>query len=739
MNKTFRSVWNARKQTYVAAAESVSARGKPCSGTQLIAALAAALGVVVPNAQAQTAPPVDALPSGGQVSAGQAAIHQSGANMVIRQGSDRAAINWQTFNVGQNAHVQFQQPGASSVTLNRVMSSDPSQIFGRISANGQVILTNPSGVYFGRSAKVDVGGLVATTHQISDDDFMAGNNRYERKDSTGSVINEGELKAALGGYIALLAPEVRNQGAIIAQMGTVALAAGEAIDLHFDSNNRLTSIRVEPAQIQTLVDNRHAVEAPGGLVIISAQSMDRLVGGVVKNSGRIEATGLQQQGGRIILSASTKVENTGLVSADATDGPTPAESGPAGEIEIAAPEVVNAGTISASGVGKYAGGKVRIEAARVEQKAQGSVRAEAPVQGGRIEILASDQVQVEGVLSVAGPEPVAASTEAVAVAAEAETPEPGAGGFINIEAAQITLNTAMIDASGRIGGTVRVHASGRDAAPTAPEQPSDPREPGRLAILGNSAISVRGRSAQGGSATLTGDEIGLLDNTRIDATGASGGGTVLVGGGWQGAGDTYQATKVSMAEDAHIDVSATRLGDGGTVVLWSDIHNTNSETNVQGGVQARAGEQGGNGGRVETSGHGVKIDGFSLDTLAAQGQAGLWLIDPYDYVIGSSQASTIGNALNTSNVTVTTSSNVTNYGSNGNLNSNGDIFVNSAITKTGAAETTLTLQAARHIALASSAHITSTSGKLHVNFYADADYSGDGINQIASDIKTNGG
>ena len=74
--------------------------------------------------------------------------------MVVQQGTDRAAINWQTFNVGKDAQVQFQQPNAASVTLNRVMSSDPSQIFGRISANGQVILTNPAGVYFGPSARV---------------------------------------------------------------------------------------------------------------------------------------------------------------------------------------------------------------------------------------------------------------------------------------------------------------------------------------------------------------------------------------------------------------------------------------------------------------------------------------------------------------------------------------------------------------------------------------------------------
>lgn len=378
MNKTFHSVWNASKQAYVAAAETVSAKGKPSSGVKVATVMAGLMGSLLGTvANAQTAPPPNSLPTGGQLSAGQASISANGANMVINQSSNRAAINWQSFNVGSNAQVQFNQPSAASVTLNRVMSSDPSQIFGRISANGQVILTNPAGVYFGKDARVDVGGLVAASHGMSDADFMTGKNRFERNGNTGSVVNEGEIKTALGGYIALLAPEVRNQGAIIAQMGTVALASGEAIDLKFDSNNRLTSLRVEPSQIAALVDNRHAVQAPGGLVIISAQSMNQLLGGVVRNSGRIEANGLQQQGGRLVLSASTKVDNAGSISANAT------AEGPAGKIEISAPSVSNSGSISATGNTQHSAGSVLAQATNFTQTATGSIDLSAPTQGGQ--------------------------------------------------------------------------------------------------------------------------------------------------------------------------------------------------------------------------------------------------------------------------------------------------------------------------------------------------------------------
>ena len=160
---------------------------------------------------------------------GQASSAQQGDALNITQGSDRAAIDWQSFNVGKDAHVQFNQPSAASVTFNRVMSADPSQIFGRISANGQVVLTNPAGVYFGKDARVDVGGLVATTHSISTADFMAGNMRYTRDGSTGQVINKGRIEVAPGGYVALLGAGVSNEGQIIAPQGGVALGAADTV------------------------------------------------------------------------------------------------------------------------------------------------------------------------------------------------------------------------------------------------------------------------------------------------------------------------------------------------------------------------------------------------------------------------------------------------------------------------------------------------------------------------------
>ena len=125
----------------------------------------------------------------------------------------------------------------------------------------------------------------------------------------------------------------------------------------------------------------------------------------------------------------------------------------------------------------------------------------------------------------------------------------------------------------------------------------------------------------------------------IDVTGGSGGGDILVGGDWQGGAneelrvldnpyEMYQASEVMMNENALIDASAVLDGDGGTVVLWSDILNTNSVTSVLGEIYAEGGKSGGNGGKVETSGYFLDINHARVSTLAPYGKTGDWLLDP---------------------------------------------------------------------------------------------------------------
>ena len=88
----------------------------------------------------------------------------------------------------------------------------------------------------------------------------------------------------------LLAPEVRNNGVLVAQAGTIAMAGGESITLHFGVNSKLESLTVTASQINTLVENRHAIMAPNGLVILSTKAANQLAASVV-NTGAIEAQG----------------------------------------------------------------------------------------------------------------------------------------------------------------------------------------------------------------------------------------------------------------------------------------------------------------------------------------------------------------------------------------------------------------------------------------------------------------
>ena len=204
--------------------------------------------------------PANALPTGGQVVAGSANITQTANTLNVVQSSSRAVVNWNSFNVGANATVNFQQPDANSVTFNRVTSVSQSQIDGAVKANGTVIFSNPNGVTFGTKAQVDVGSMVATTLDQSNQDFMSGKTTFTAANGAnaqGAVVNQGKIKAGnVNGYVALLAPEVRNEGYIIAKGGTgnnaVALASGSQITLNF-SGNSLVGVNVDASVYKSII------------------------------------------------------------------------------------------------------------------------------------------------------------------------------------------------------------------------------------------------------------------------------------------------------------------------------------------------------------------------------------------------------------------------------------------------------------------------------------------------------
>ncbi|WP_193098177.1 GLUG motif-containing protein [Burkholderia sp. Z1] len=293
MNKAYSLVWNEAQGGWCAVSETARRRGKAGSGKRLLAAGVSLLGLAATSAYA--------LPTGGAVASGQADIATStdGKTMSINQHTNKLITNWQDFSVAGGERVSFQQPTSQSIALNRVIGTNGSQIHGQIDANGNVFVVNPNGVVFGAGAQVNVGALVASTKDVSDKDFLAGNYRFAGA-SGQSVENAGKITAAEGGSVALLGARVSNSGVIRAQAGSVALGAGSAFTVNFDGNG-LLNLQVEGGAIDAQARNGGLLKADGGEVLMTARAANGLLNAVVNNSGTIEAQGLSARNGKIVL------------------------------------------------------------------------------------------------------------------------------------------------------------------------------------------------------------------------------------------------------------------------------------------------------------------------------------------------------------------------------------------------------------------------------------------------------
>lgn len=262
-----------------------------------------------------------ANPSGGQVVSGTATIGGQTGQMVVTQTSNSAIINWQDFSVGANESVRFDLPSASAAILNRVTGASASDIAGSISSNGRVFLVNPNGIVFGQGAQINVGSLIATTLDISDADFNAGNYKFQQGNgSPGSIANDGNIIAD-GGNVVLLADQVRNGGLIQANYGRVALHAGASMTLSFDAQGL---INYEVADNDTLlaarsqnagVSNSGELRADGGTVYMTAVVARSLIKTVVNNSGTISATRMEsgEDGAIVLYGAGGDVEISGTI------------------------------------------------------------------------------------------------------------------------------------------------------------------------------------------------------------------------------------------------------------------------------------------------------------------------------------------------------------------------------------------------------------------------------------------
>ena len=303
MNHIYRVVYNTASQTYQAVPEISKGKHKSCAEKTSAAAsktptFAGKLRALCAAFLALTCPFALAAPTGGAVSAGQAAIHQAGNITDIRQSSQNAAINWQNFSIGAHETVNFHQPNAESLTLNRVIGNERSIIDGAMNANGKVFISNPNGMLIGRDAQINVGSLVATTAQISNDDFMNG--RYQFTNAKGEIENLSNITVPQGGVVALIAPIVKHSGTITAPKAHTLLASADSFSITLPDNANF-AYTLDKGTLQGLVDNGGAILADGGRVVLTAKGVDSVKKSLIKHTGVIEANTVQNNKGVIEL------------------------------------------------------------------------------------------------------------------------------------------------------------------------------------------------------------------------------------------------------------------------------------------------------------------------------------------------------------------------------------------------------------------------------------------------------
>src|SRR6185437_11318949 len=483
--------------------------------TTILCGLALAPGLALAN------------PMGGSVGGGTATISSSGNTLTVQQTSDRAIINWSTFDIGSGETTRFQQPSSGSIALNRIHDSKPSQIDGNLTANGNVILINPNGVVFGAGSQVNVNSLVATTSDTDDSAFMGGGKIIFNQpgSATGRIVNQGQITAAQAGLVGLIAPQVSNSGVITAKLGQVALASGDTFTLDF-AGDGLTSISVSGALLQQLVENSGTINADGGTIEITAAAARGAVDSLIVNSGPLQADTFQQQGGTVILSASGgTVTNTGTIEAR---GNNAGDNG--GTVSITAANVQQQGAINVSGKNK--GGHVSI--------AFDDNYTDTPVSS----VTASGSTGNGGSITLTGTQ---ATSTLTASGTYQATSQAAQGGSIAMAADTVSLTGATLDASGSSGGRITI---GFDPAAGMETQ----------GITINSAAVLRADGTQGvgGSITLQAITAGVEGFTS--AQGLTQGGTINVN----------FDTSYTDSADALLTVASTQGTGGGIYIEGGD-------------------------------------------------------------------------------------------------------------------------------------------------------------------------
>jgi filamentous hemagglutinin family protein len=519
-----------------------------------------------------------ANPQGGAVKAGAATIQSSGNRVDVVQSSQRAVIDWRSFSIGAREQVHFSQPSAAAATLNRVTGTEASSILGRLTANGTVFLLNPNGILIGPGAKIDVGGLIATTANISNENFMAGRLKFDEVLNRNAVIvNRGEITARAGGLVALVAPGVENSGVIRAELGRVVLASGNAFTLDLFGDRlvsfavddrvaaRLTDVDGKP--LAAYVNQAGTILADGGSVLLAASSAKAVLDSAINTSGVVRATSFVARPGEIVLEGGDgAVRVAGTLDAS---GRAPGATG--GTVKVLGAEVaLNPGS-SIDVSGDAGGGTALVGGAGTSRAtiAEGaSVAADAIARGagGTIVAWSDGATRFAGALSARGGaaggdggfvEVSGKGTLAFAGAVDLAAPA-GKGGRLLLDPETIVVDAA---AAAALGGVLRTGASAELLATDTIEV--------RERIDGRGGAAGGGLRLDAGNAIAVDDDI--LTNDGAIALRAGAGGIRMNAGpatsASGGNGVLLSAGNAPITLTAAGDVAARYLASGGAVTI----------------------------------------------------------------------------------------------------------------------------------------------------------------------------
>lgn len=318
--------------------------------------------------------PAHANPQDGTVVSGSADILESGKKLDIYQHTDKTIIDWRRFDIEIDEHTEFHQLNSSSIALNRVNSSDPSRIMGKLSANGNVIIINANGVMFGKDSKVDVNGIVATTADIGNQDFMAGNMKFNKPGSPDAkIINEGEITAKQAGLVGFVAPNVENNGIINARLGKVQLTSGDSFTLDMYGDG-LMEVQVSDDVKSQIITNTGKIDADGGTIEITAAAGSQVVNSLIRVEGELNAAAVSNKNGviKIYAEGSNAVKNNIAANKGKKSGNS---------------VVTVSAKINASGVNSgEQGGNIAVLADKVYVKNGSVITASGDAGGGSIKI-----------------------------------------------------------------------------------------------------------------------------------------------------------------------------------------------------------------------------------------------------------------------------------------------------------------------------------------------------------------